>query len=190
MMKSLPKFGNDDDDVDILGAGMVKYAWQSLYSHETPRGGRFLPSCIIFATYFDYGQSVSATPDGKGNREALTDSVGPTQGMDVKGPTAMLNSVVKLPLTLAAGTPVLNIRFSKNSLKGKHLDNTLKMIRSFFANGGMQIQLSVLDSKEMRKAQVEPEKHRDLIVRIGGYSERFVNLRREIQDTVIARSEH
>jgi len=130
-------------------------------------------------------------PDGRLARTALTDSVGPVQGRDTHGPTAMLKSVAKLPLWLAAGTPVLNIRFQKQFLSTeKGLKSCADLIRTFFDMGGMQIQASVLDKAEMLAAQKEPEKHADLIVRIGGYSEYFTKLSRALQDSVIERTEH
>ncbi len=186
-----PKFGNDDPYVDDFGAGIIEFAWRELYRHETPRGGRYLASCILFATYQGAGQQVGATPDGRYAGEVLVDSVGPMQGRDVNGPTAMLRSVAKLPLSLAVGTPVLNVRLQQQLLKeARGRQAVIALIRGFFAQGGMQIQVSVLDKEAMLDAQREPEKHGDLIVRIGGYSEYFVRLSRELQDSVIARTEH
>jgi formate C-acetyltransferase len=190
-LQAAPKFGNDDPAVDEPGAEIVRFAWEQLLVHETPRGGRYLPSCILFVTYYGAGLKVGATPDGRCAREVLTDSVGPAQGRDRHGPTAMLNSVAWLPLHLAAGTPVLNIRFTKPLLADPiSLGNVVHLIRTFFAAGGMQIQVSVLDREALLAAQCEPDKHRDLIVRVGGYSEYFVNLNPELQASVIARTEH
>jgi formate C-acetyltransferase len=190
-LKAAPKFGNDDPYVDDIGREIIAYAWSELYSHETPRGGRYLPSCILFATYADAGKVVGALPDGRHARKALTDSVGPVQGRDTHGPTAMLKSVSKLPLSLAAGTPVLNIRFQKKFLASSTgLKACANLIRTFFDLGGMQIQVSVLNKAEMLAAQKDPERHADLIVRIGGYSEYFTKLNRALQDSVIERTEH
>jgi formate C-acetyltransferase len=190
-LKAAPKFGNDDGYVDEIARDVIAYAWGELYSHETPRGGRYLASCILFATYAEAGKWVGTLPDGRLAWTALTDSVGPVQGRDTHGPTAMLKSVAKLPLRLAAGTPVLNIRFQKQFLATeKGLRSCADLIRAFFDLGGMQIQVSVLDKAEMLAAQKEPEKHTDLIVRIGGYSEYFTKLSRALQDSVIERTEH
>ena len=186
-----PKFGNDLDAVDQVAGDVLTFAWKTLYSHEPPRGGRYLPSCILFTTYGWAGKRVGALPDGRKALEVLTDSVGPAQGKDTHGPTAMLNSVARLPLTLAVGTPVLNIRFQKTILSTpKGLKSVADLIRSFFAKGGMQIQVSVISKADMLAAQKEPEKHADLIVRIGGYSEYFTRLDRGLQDSVIARTEY
>ena len=191
MLRAAPKFGNDDDTVDLLGRDVIRFAWENLYQHEPPRGGRYLPSCILFATYERAGEPVGATPDGRRARQPLVDSIGASAGCDVNGPTALLNSVTKLPLWMAVGTPVLNIRFQKAMLESAEgLQAAANLIRTFFAKGGMQIQLSVLSKKEMLAAQKEPEKYQDLIVRIGGYSEYFTRLTRGLQDSVIARTEH
>ncbi|MCU0500341.1 MAG: hypothetical protein MUC51_01005 [Anaerolineae bacterium] len=190
-LQAAPKFGNDDPSVDDPGADIIRFAWEQLLAHETPRGGRYLPSCILFVTYYAAGLQIGATPDGRCGQEVLADSVGPAQGRDRHGPTAMLNSVAKLPLHLAAGTPVLNIRFTRTLLdEPESLGKVVQLIRVFFARGGMQIQLSVLDREALLAAQREPEKHRDIIVRVGGYSEYFVNLNPALQASVIARAEH
>jgi len=185
------KFGNDDDRVDLLGREIIEYAWSELYSYEPPRGGRYLASCILFITYGWAGKPVGATPDGRRAGEPLADSVGAFQGNDTHGPTALLNSVAKLPLHLAVGTPVLNIRFQRAIMdRDEDLTKIASLIRVYFAKGGMQIQVSVLNKTELLAAQAEPEKHADLIVRVGGYSEYFCNLTPELQETVIERTEH
>jgi pyruvate-formate lyase len=186
-----PKYGNDDNYVDEIGTDLITYSWKEVYSHETPRGGRYIASCILFTTYLGAGRAVGATPDGRKAFEALVDSIGAVPGCDEKGPTSLLKSVSKLPLWLAAGTPVLNLRFQKSLFSNEEsVAKLAKLVRAFFKQGGMQIQISVLDSKEMRNAQKEPEKHKDLIVRIGGYSEYFNILNKELQETVIKRTEH
>ena len=188
---AVPKFGNDDAYVDELGRQILTYAWQELYAHETPRGGRYLASCILFATYGMFGSRVGALPDGRRACTVLADSTGPVQGRDTHGPTAMLKSVARLPLSLAVGTPILNIRFQKQLLSsGAGLEACAHLIQTFFDMGGMQIQLSVISKDDMLAAQTEPEKFRDLIVRIGGYSEYFTRLDRALQDSVIARTEY
>lgn len=190
-LKAAPKFGNDDARVDGLGREIMQYTWQELYSHKQVRGGRFLPSCIVFATYGQAGKPVGATPDGRRAGTPLNDSVGAVAGRDRLGPTALLNSVLNLPLALAAGTPVLNLRFQKQVFTSDEgLRGVAELVRSFFARGGMQAQISVIDRDDMIAAQQHPEEYRDLIVRIGGYSEYFTRLDRGLQDSVIARTEY
>ena len=184
-------YGNDDDRVDRLGARVIGHAWRCLAAHRTPRGGRYLPSCILFATYGAAGAQVGATPDGRRAGEPLTDSVGPLPGRDQRGPTAMLGSVTKLPLTLAVGTPVLNLRLQRSLFATPDgLAAVVALVRSYFARGGLQLQLTAVDRATLLAAQRTPEAYADLLVRIGGYSEYFTRLPRNLQDTVIARTEH
>lgn len=190
-LKAAPKFGNDDPAADAVGAEIMDFACRELLSHRMVRGGRFLPSCIVFATYAQAGEAIGATPDGRLAGAPLNDSVGAVAGRDTHGPTALLNSVTALPMHLAAGTPVLNLRFQKETLqRADGLQAVAALIRTFFGKGGMQIQLSVLSRAEMLAAQADPEAHRDLLVRIGGYSEYFTHLSRALQDSVIARTEY
>ena len=186
-----PKFGNDIAEVDNLGREVIEFAWRELYAHEPPRGGRYLASCILFSTYAEAGRGVGATPDGRKALTPLADSAGPFSGRDRRGPTAMLSSVTTLPLDLGVGTPVVNIRLQRQLLdQPEGLQKIVSLIRGYFAKGGMQIQISVISKNEMLAAQREPEKHGDLIVRIGGYSEYFTRLSGSLQESVIERTEH
>jgi len=185
------RFGNDDERVDELGRQVAEHAWRCLRAHRTPRGGRYLPSCILFATYGAAGARVGATPDGRLAGTPLNDSVGPVAGRDTHGPTAMLSSVARLPLALAIGTPVLNVRVQRSLFESDAgLAALAALVRGYFERGGPQIQLTVVDRATLIAAQTEPEQYADLIVRIGGYSEYFTRLGRDLQDTVIARTEH
>lgn len=189
-IEALPRYGNDVEDVDLLGADLAGETWQYLRSHSTVRGGIYLPSIINFSTYANAGKNLEATPDGRRAGAPLSDSVGPYFGRDRKGPTAMLNSVLRLPLHLALGTPVLNLRMQRKILEETGSRGSIcALLESFFARGGLQLQVSVLDSKRLRAAQKDPAAAGDLIVRIGGYSERFVRLSPALQESVIARSE-
>jgi pyruvate-formate lyase len=189
-LKAVPKYGNDIAYVDDLGAEIMEFACKTMLKHETPRGGRYIPSCIVFHTYHAEAQGIGATPNGRKAFDVLTDSVGPVAGADKNGPTAMLNSVCKWPLHLAIGTPVMNIRFPKKIMSDQAgLEKCIALVKTFFAKGGPQLQVTVADSEELRAAQAEPEKYNNLIVRIGGFSTYFNNLGKELQDSVIERTE-
>lgn len=186
-----PKFGNDIPEIDDLGREIAAFAWERLYANPTPRGGRYLPSCIVFATYDRAGKAVGALPDGRRAGMPLNDSVGAATGRDVSGPTALLNSVTRLPLRLAAGTPVLNLRFPASLFRSpREMRALLALVRGYFRQGGMQAQISVVSREDMLAARKRPEAYQDLIVRVGGYSEYFTRLSRALQDSVIARTEH
>ena len=192
MFKTCPKFGNDDDRVDSLAVEVAHAVFDEVRAHRTWRGDTpFQPACIMFVTYADAGSAVPATPDGRRAGEPVADSIGPMQGRDRRGPTAMLRSVCKLPLHKATGTPVLNIRVSPSLLKSTEGRAKFRaLVDTYFSMGGMQIQASVVDQDALRDAIAHPERHGDLIVRIGGYSEYFNNLSPALKQSVLERTEY
>jgi formate C-acetyltransferase len=140
----------------------------------------------MFETFGYAGQQVGASPDGRLAFEPLADSVGPVQGRDRKGPTAMLRSVARLPLHLAAGTPVLNLRVAKGMMSYPTSQRNLRaLIETYFSLGGMQLQILVVDRAELLDALEHPDRHEDLIVRIGGYSTYFNWLSPDLKQEVI-----
>jgi formate C-acetyltransferase len=145
----------------------------------------------MFVTYPGAGAPVGATPDGRRAGEPIADSIGPYQGRDRRGPTAMLRSVAKLPLDLAVGTPILNARFARDlflSPDGRR--KLIGLIRTYFGLGGLQIQVNVVDQAVLRDAIEHPDRHGDLLIRVGGYSDLFVRLPLDLQKTILERTEH
>ena len=131
-----------------------------------------------------------ATTDGRHAWESLSDGISPVQGADQKGPTAVLKSAAKIDHSLTGGT-LLNQKFSPRLLDGNDaLDKMTHMVRSYFCLKGHHIQFNVITSATLRAAQAEPEKYRDLIVRVAGYSDYFCDLTRALQNEIILRTEH
>ncbi len=187
-----PRFGNDQPEVDALAADLARHVFEEFRKVKIVRGnGRFLPSCIMFVTYGGAGAHVGATPDGRRAGEPIADSIGPVYGRDTHGPTATLKSVTRLPLHLATGTPICNIRFSKQMFTNTENRRRLaELIRAYFDMGGMQLQANVVDQEVLRDAIAYPEKHEDLIIRIGGYSMRFNDLTDQLKHSLLERTEH
>jgi formate C-acetyltransferase len=186
-----PRFGNDDPVADEIAAGLAEFVFNEFLSYAPWRGGKFLPSCIMFVTYAKVGGAVPATPDGRRAGSPIADSAGPHQGRDRNGPTAMLKSVTKLPHELAPGTLVVNARAHRDLVTTPQGRRRLQdLIRGYFDLGGMQIQVNVVDQETLRDAIAHPELHRDLIVRVGGYSEYFCVLSPELQLSILERTEH
>jgi pyruvate-formate lyase len=186
-----PRYGNDQPTVDEIAADIAQHVFAELRRHVPWRGGRFLPSCIMFTTYAREGAKVGATPDGRRAGEPLGDSIGPVAGRDRHGPTAMIKSVTRLPLQRALGTPVLNVRFNKELFDSNEGRQAVRdLIRTYFGLGGMQIQISVLDQAVLRDAIAHPERHEDLIVRVGGFSAYFNSLSLDLRRTILDRTEH
>ncbi|HJP31555.1 MAG TPA: pyruvate formate lyase family protein [Candidatus Latescibacteria bacterium] len=186
-----PRFGNDEAAADELAAELSEFVFRQFLARTPWRGGRFLPSCLMFTTYAQAGKPVGATPDGRRAGEPIADSAGPHQGRDRSGPTAMLKSVASIPHHLAPGTLVVNARFGGELFDGA--DQSLKLrslVRTYFDLGGMQLQINVIDQAVLEDAIAHPDRHRDLIVRIGGYSEYFNRLSPELKQTLLERTEH
>ncbi len=184
-LRACPCFGVDDSIADQLAARYAADVFASLEQDTPYLGGAFLPASIQFATYADAGKEIAATPDGRAAGEPLADSIGAVHGKDKKGPTALLNSAASLPQRQALGTPVLNIRLGK-----KLLSSCLPaLVQGYFAQGGMQLQVSCLSRAELLAALADPARHENLIVRIGGYSEYFNRLSPTLQQTVLERTE-
>lgn len=184
--RSCPCFGVDDDRIDELAADLAGKIYDGFEQRQCWPSGKYLTVSNQFTTYADAGSIVQATPDGRGDYEPLCDSLGAINGKDTEGPTALLNSVAKLPLNRVLGTPVMNIRIRK-----EHLPMYLKpLVSAFFEKGGMQLQVSSLSREEMLDAIEHPERHENLVVRIGGYSEYFNRLSPALQQTVLERTEY
>ena len=181
-----PTYGNDNNNADFIGKELIKVLTEALKQRNCYPRGHFYAVSNQFTTYVNAGKRIPATPDGRCAGAPLCDSLGAIHGNDNKGPTALLNSVCKLPLSDVIGTPVVNIRISK-----EHLPTVLKpLVISYFISGGMQLQVSCLSREEMLDALVHPDDHKSLVVRVGGFSEYFNRLSPELKQTVIERTEH
>lgn len=181
---NIPRHGYDHEQANEM-AKRLSTDICSAFEGKTPYlGGKFLPASIQFTTYVWAGRSVGATPDGRGAGTLLCDSIGAIHGNDKYGVTAMLNSAASLSLEEMPGTPVLNIKLDTNqAVKSlKHLVN------GYFNKNGMQLQVTCVGKQELLEARDHPEKYPNLIVRIGGYSEYFARLTKELRQTVIDRT--
>ncbi|MCK5586636.1 formate C-acetyltransferase/glycerol dehydratase family glycyl radical enzyme, partial [Candidatus Bipolaricaulota bacterium] len=137
-----------------------------------------------------FGEMVGATPDGRSAGVPLSDGISPVQGADTHGPTAVIRSVGKIDHVRTGGT-LLNQRFLPDVLRDEaDLKKLGDLVRTFFRMDGHHIQFNVVDSETLRRAQESPSEHRDLIVRVAGYSDYFNNLDRALQDEIIARTAH
>ena len=184
--EACPKHGNDDPAVNRIAEAVSARISGRFETHTCTPGGRYFPVSNQFATYEDAGHAVRATPDGRAAGEPLCDSCGAIRGRDVSGPTAMLNSVASLRLAKALGTPITNLRMKKESLP-----TLLKpLVQGFFRQGGVQLQITCASRAELLDAVAHPEKHENLVVRIGGYSEYFNRLSPVLKQTVIERTEY
>mgnify|MGYP004488015143 CR=1 FL=1 len=188
----LPKYGNDVDEVDLLGRHFLEFYAHEVERYENVRGGRFQPGSYTVSAHVPLGAACGATPDGRHAHEQLADGgLSPMAGRDGHGPTASLMSVSKLNNALESNGSLLNVKFSPSALEGETgLAKLAAYIRAFSRLGIQHIQFNVVDRATLVDAQEHPERHRDLVVRVAGYSALFVELSRAIQDDIIRRTEH
>jgi formate C-acetyltransferase len=184
-----PKFGNDQAEVDSIAADLVDFWYEQVHGHRNYRNGPYLPGFLCWIMHGQLGRHVGALPDGRKAGEALAPHLGPHPGRDQNGPTAVINSVARCNLKHALGGIVLNLKFLPDQLEGQNLPKFLTFLRVAFEQGIAELQINVVNSELLREAQLEPEKHRGLVVRVGGYSAYFNTLDANIQDEIIARTE-
>lgn len=177
-------FGKDDEESNVF-AGKITYAIFSMLDAKVPYlGGRFLPASIQFMSQVYGGKDIGATPDGRCAGAPLCDSLAAIFGKDTNGPTALLKSVASIDLKSVLGTPILNFNIDEN-----WSNSVLKaLIASYMKMGGIQIQITCASEKTLRKAYDNPDMHKNVVVRVGGYSEYFYRLSDELKKMIIERS--
>ena len=197
MCRNAPKFGNDIDYVDEIVADVYDSYLELLPNYKTDRAGRgpigcrYTMSTSNITSYVPNGFDVGATPDGRLAGKPLNEGASPCLGADRSGPTAVINSVSKLPNKRMAGGQLLNMRFTPNALEGDdNLKKFVAFIRAAKAKNIFHNQFNIVDSETLKDAKVHPEDHEDLMVRVAGYCALFTTLMPETQDAIIERTEH
>lgn len=187
-----PKYGNDEDDVDKLAARVVETYYRAVEKQRNHRNSSFYPALYSLTSNVPLGWATAATPDGRREGEPLAEGISPMHGSDINGPTAVLKSVSKIDWLPATGGIILNQKFNPRFLKSEiELDHFIGLIQTYLnILKGLQIQFNVVSREELLAAQENPKKHQDLIVRVTGYSARFIELSKAVQDDIIARTEH
>jgi pyruvate formate-lyase/glycerol dehydratase family glycyl radical enzyme len=191
ILHRVPQYGNDDERVDNLAREISEHIWHLLKQRRTYRGGRYTGLVVYFNRQLYFGRQTGATPDGRFSGDVLEDSMGPWPGRDTHGPTAMFRSVSRIAQELAAGGVILNLKLPPSCLDSDEgIEKSIDLIRSYFALGGQQVQVTVANADDLKAAVREPEKWRHLIVRVGGYSDYFVTLDPKLQESIIQRTEY
>ncbi|WP_309245330.1 formate C-acetyltransferase [Vibrio mediterranei] len=192
LMNRYEKYGNDIDEVDALGADLLRLFCKEVETYQNPRGGYFTPGSYTVSAHVPLGAVVGATPDGRLAGEQLADGgLSPMLGKDQQGPTAVLKSVSKLDNYLLSNGSLLNVKFTPSTLEGEQGITKLgDFLRAFMKLKLQHIQFNVLNADTLRKAQEKPEDYAGLVVRVAGYSAFFVELSKEIQDDIIRRTAH
>lgn len=185
-----PKFGNGLPYVDSIAADLYRFWADTAHTFSSAWGGRVKCSGISITAYGPGGELTGATPDGRLAGENLADgTVSAAQGLDVRGPTALVRSGMSIAQTPYQST-LFNLKFHPSAMKSREdLRKVSQLVKTYFTEGGKHVQFNVVDRPTLLDAQAHPEKHRNLIVRIAGYSAYFVQLTKKIQNDIIGRTE-
>lgn len=189
LLNATPKYGNDDDYADDVMRSVFDAYFDTIDGRANTRGGHYRVNLLPTTCHVYFGSVVGATPDGRLASEPLSEGISPVQGADRNGPTAVLKSAAKVDHLRTGGT-LLNQKFTPSFLKDETgIEKLISLVRSYFRMDGHHIQFNVVTAETLRAAQSHPEKYSDLIVRVAGYSDYFVDLGMDLQNEIIRRTE-
>lgn len=184
-----PKYGNDDDYADDLMREIFDLYHDTIVGRPNMKGGKYGIDMLPTTCHVYFGDVILATSNGRKAHKPVSEGISPEKSADTNGPTAVIKSCAKMDHLATAGT-LLNQKFTPNVVAGEAgLNNMASLVRSYFAMDGHHIQFNVVDRQTLIEAQKHPEDHKDLIVRVAGYSDFFRNLDKPLQDEIIERTE-
>ena len=184
-----PKYGNDEDYADDQAKAVFEMFHAGVNGRANALGGKHRINMLPTTCHVYFGGVIGALPDGRRAKAPLSEGISPVQGADRKGPTAVLKSAAKIDHLRTGGT-LLNQKFSPDFFKGgESIRKLTALIRSYFKMDGHHIQFNVVSAETLRDARKHPEKYRDLIVRVAGYSDYFNDLGEDLQNEIIHRTE-
>ncbi|GAB6157412.1 glycyl radical protein [Desulfotomaculum varum] len=190
VLNKTPKYGNDDDYADQIMTEAFHAFYEAVNGRPNTKGGVYRIDMLPTTCHVYFGSVTGATPNGRLAGKPLSEGISPEQGADRRGPTAVLKSAAKMDHLRTGGT-LLNQKFNPAAVAGEEgLQGMAALVRTYFNLDGHHIQFNVIDRQTLLDAQQRPEEYRDLIVRVAGYSDYFHNLSKELQDEIIARTEH
>ncbi len=190
LLNKTPKYGNDDEYADRVMVSVFEAYHAAVDGRPNMRGGRYRINLLPTTVHIYFGRVTGALPDGRRAGEPLSEGVSPVQGADRHGPTAVIKSVAKMDHLRTGGT-LLNQKFTPQLVATEEgLTKLRHLVRSYFRLDGHHIQFNVVTAETLRLARLHPERYRDLIVRVAGYSDYFVDLGPDLQEEIIRRTEH
>lgn len=189
-LNKTPKYGNDDDYADGIMRSIFEAYYQAVSGRPNTKGGFYQINLLPTTVHIYFGKVTGATADGRKAHQPLSEGISPVQGADRYGPTAVIKSASKMDHVRTGGT-LLNQKYTPLLLADEEgLDGIAHLVRSYFKLDGHHIQINVVSAETLRDAQKHPEKYRDLIVRVAGYSDYFVDVGVDLQNEIIKRTEH
>lgn len=183
-----PKYGNDDPYVDGIAAELFSYIADEIESYRS-KFGVMTPGILPVSGNTPFGVEVGALPSGRRAGKPLADGVSPNGGTDVNGPTAVLKSVANIPHDRFVQGTLLNMKLDPQMVNNENgIRQIMALLKSLCTLGVYHVQFNVVDQKKLLEAQAHPEEYRNLLVRVAGYTAFFVELGKEVQDDIIART--
>ena len=189
LVNKTPKYGNDDEYADRFVERLCGMLVRDIDGRRGPTGSTYHVNYLSTTCHVYFGSVCGATPDGRRAGAPVSDGISPAHGADRNGPTAVIRSAARMDHARSGGT-LLNQKFTPSLLDGDDgIEQLAHLVRSYFKLDGHHIQFNVVTADTLRAAQKDPEKYRDLIVRVAGYSDYFCDLTKELQEEIIARTE-
>ncbi len=188
LINETPRYGNDDDQADTIMQRVFHALIDCIDGRPNSRGGHYHVDMLPTTCHIYFGNVLGASADGRKAGMPVSEGISPVQGADRNGPTAVIASAAKMDQLRTGGT-LLNMKFLPAMFAtSEGLGKLAQLVRTYFRLDGHHLQFNVVDEQTLRAAQAHPEQHRDLIVRVAGYSDYFCDLSRELQDEIIART--
>jgi pyruvate formate-lyase/glycerol dehydratase family glycyl radical enzyme len=190
LLNKTPRYGNDDDRADEIMVRCFEAYHDVVEGRPNLRGGEYHINMLPTTCHVYFGAVMGAMPDGRRAGQPLSEGISPVQGADRKGPTAVFRSAAKMDHLETGGT-LLNMKFSPRLLEGPSgIAMLAGLVRGYFGMDSHHVQFNIVTAETLREAQADPSSHRDLIVRVAGYSDYFCDVSRELQNEIIERTEH
>jgi pyruvate formate-lyase/glycerol dehydratase family glycyl radical enzyme len=190
LFNKTPFYGNDDDEADTIMQRVYADLFKAVDGKPNTKGGTYHLNMLSTTCHVYFGKVLGASANGRRAGLPISDGTSPSHGADRNGPTAVIKSLAKMDQAKSGGT-LLNQRFLPSVLKDQEgIEKFCHLIRTYFNLGGHHIQFNIVDSQTLRQAQKTPGDYRDLLVRVAGYSDYFVDLDADHQEEIIARTEH
>ena len=192
LINKAPKYGNDNDYADELARDLSVFWTSEVSKHQSPATGRrYRAGYLSWNYWIGYAPKTAATPDGRLLGSFLSNGIGPVNGADRYGPTAVIKSVGNINMKTAPSGASHTISFSPTLLRDKeHIKKFAALLKAYNKYGGTALQVNVIDAQMLKDAQQKPDDYRNLLVRVTGYNAYFLMLGKEIQDEIIARESH
>ena len=189
LVNKTPFYGNDDDDADRIMQRVYQSLFEAIDGKPNTKNTSYHLNMLSTTCHIYFGKMLGASANGRRAALPISDGTSPSHGADRNGPTAVIKSLGKMDQIKSGGT-LLNQRFLPDIIDGEEgIDNLAHLIRTYFKLNGHHIQFNVVDSQTLRKAQKAPDDYRDLLVRVAGYSDYFIDLDEYHQEEIIARTE-